>query len=774
MRVPISWLREYVDLPRDTDEIAHRLAMLGFPVEDVIKRPKITGVIVGRIVDLQKHPNADRLQIGSVDVGNEHPLTIATAATNVAVGQIIPVATIGARLPQLTIEPRKMRGVASQGMMVSADELALPPEWFESGILQLEPTARTGGDVIAEYGLDDDVLEVEVTSNRVDAMSVIGLARELAASYRVPLRLPPAQNPGTLEEPAGRTVDVAIESPDCRRFVAQRFEGVTVGPAPTWMRVKLALAGQRPINNLVDVSNYVMLETGQPLHFYDASAVSGGRLIVRDGRTGEKAVTLDDVERELSPQSLVIADRTQTLCLAGLMGAAAGEVTQNTTAIVLEAANFNGARVRRMSKALGLRSEASSRHEKSLPPALTDTGAARAAQLLVELGATAYRPRAFGEPLELQPPLEVRLTDVKRLLGLELDAGRVTEHLRALGFDVARSDGTIGVTPPAWRADVTIAADVIEEIARMEGYENIPSLVPSVPAHDISSAQFLLENRIAHELDALGYYEIVTYSLVGRRDARSVEVLDPLSEDQRYLRTSILPQMLEYFARNDAPVRVFEIGHVFHDENGHIVESSVATFGFTVEPANEAPWRDSNFLRLKGDCEALLRRLAGRHAETLRDTREGLHPGKTAILIIEGSEVAHLGRIDPRVTAAAGVRLPAYACTLLLERLPDYHIPQYVAPPKFPSTYRDLALEVDLEEAAADIEKTVMQTLGTMCTAVRVFDEYRGPQVQSGHKSIAVRITLQRFDATITDEEADAAIGRVLAAMSERGAVIRQ
>ncbi|HEY1976636.1 MAG TPA: phenylalanine--tRNA ligase subunit beta [Candidatus Baltobacteraceae bacterium] len=774
MRVPISWLREYVDLPRDTDEIAHRLAMLGFPVEDVVRRPKITGVVVGKIVRLEKHPNADRLQVGTIDVGNEKPLTIATAATNVAAGQVIPVATIGARLPQLTIEPRKMRGIASEGMMVSADELALPSEWFEDGIMQLEPNAKIGGHVVAAYGLDDDVLEVEVTSNRVDAMSVIGLARELAASYGVELRLPPAPNPGTRDEPAGHAVDVAIESPDCRRFVAQRFDGITAGPAPAWMRIKLALAGQRPIGKLVDVSNYVMLETGQPLHFYDAKKISGDRLIVRDGREGEKTVTLDDVERTLSAQSLVIADDRQTLCLAGLMGAAAGEVDDSTTGIVLEAANFNGARVRRMSKALGLRSEASSRHEKSLPLALTDAGAARAAQLLVELGATAYRPHAFGDAIEPQPRIELKLSDVKRLLGIDIPGDRVAAHLRSLGCSVERRDGMVDVTPPPWRNDLTIPADAIEEIARVEGYENIPAVEPSVPAHDISSAQYALENRVAAELDALGYYEIVTYSLVGRRWADSVEVLDPLSEDQRYLRTSILPAMLEYFAKYDAPVRVFEAGHTFRSENGHIVESAVVTFGFTSEPAGDPEWYDSAFLRLKGDAEALLRRVTGRDAEVSRDVREGFHLGKTGVLIVDGHEVAQLGRLDPRNTAAAGVRLPAYACTVLLDRLPEYRIPQYVPPPKFPSTYRDLALEVDLELTAADVERSVAETLGQMCTGVRVFDEYRGPQVRTGQKSLAVRITLQRFDGTITDEEADSAIERVLVALRERGAVIRQ
>ncbi|MFY9883737.1 MAG: phenylalanine--tRNA ligase subunit beta, partial [Candidatus Cybelea sp.] len=336
MRVPLSWLREYVALPNDAGAVADRLAMLGFPVEGIEKRPAISGVIIGKIATVEKHPNADRLLVARVDVARSEPLTIATAANNVAAGQTIAVATIGAKLPKLTIEARSMRGVASQGMMISADELALPAEWFEDGIMQLDDAIAPGADVVELFGLDWDVLDVEITANRPDSMSILGLARELAASYGLPLRAPSLVNPGQEQEPAGKAPSVTIGSPDCYRFVAQRFDGVTVGPAPAWMRVRLALAGQRPINNLVDISNYVMLETAQPLHFYDANAIAGEHLNVRSARDDERIVTLDGIERTLSTQALVIADDERALGLAGLMGGAASEVTPMTTAIVLE------------------------------------------------------------------------------------------------------------------------------------------------------------------------------------------------------------------------------------------------------------------------------------------------------------------------------------------------------------------------------------------------------------------------------------------------------
>lgn len=550
MRVPISWLREYAAIPGDTEAIAGRLAMLGFPVADIEKRPAITGVVTGRIVELEKHPNADRLRVARVDVGAAEPLTIATAATNVAAGQFIAVATVGAQLPASRIERRTMRGVVSHGMMISADELALPAEWFEDGILQLDRGTPLGADAVELFGLRCDVLDVEITANRPDATSIAGLARELAASYGVALQLPPLRESYDAPEPPGETPRVVLQSADCHRFVAQRFDRVQVGPAPAWMRIRLALAGQRPINNIVDVSNYVMLETGQPLHFYDAARIADGTLTVRSARDGEKIVTLDGVTRPLSPLSLVIADDSAPLGLAGLMGSASSEVTTSTSAIVVEAANFSGPRVRRMSNALGLRTEASTRHEKSLAPALTDFGAARAAQLLTELGATAYPPHAFGAEIVTPAPIRLPLRDVQRLLGLTIPPERIARHLEALGCAVEPAGpSTLAVTAPPWRRDLTIAPDLIEEAARIEGYDRIEAVEPSVPPHAISSAAFFRERHLAHALAALGYREIVTHSLRGSAYGDApVAVRNPLSEEQRFLRGSLVPGMLEYLA----------------------------------------------------------------------------------------------------------------------------------------------------------------------------------------------------------------------------------
>jgi phenylalanyl-tRNA synthetase beta chain len=772
VRVPISWLREFVTLPPDAQAIADRLAMLGFPVAEIERRPTITGVITARIATLEKHPNADRLQVAQVDVGAQAQLTIATAATNVAAGQTIAVATIGAQLPALTIAPRTMRGVASQGMMISAEELALPGEWFEDGIMQLEPDCALGSNVVDLFGLDTAVLDVEITTNRPDAMSIVGLARELAASYGTGLRLAEFVNPGRDAEPPGEEPKVSIESEDCYRFVCQRIDGVRVAPAPAWMRVRLALSGQRPINNLVDVSNYVMVETGQPLHFYDARAIHGGRLVVRSARDGETMVTLDGVTRSLSPLALVVADDERPLGLAGLMGGASSEVGPETSAIVLEAANFNGGRVRRMSNALALRTEASARHEKSLAPALSDLGAARAATLLRNLGATLYRPHVYGRPVTRAAAITLKIADVARLLGLPLTPQEIEDHLVALGCQIDRVDPeTLAVTPPDWRCDLAIAADLIEEVARIAGYERIPVVVPSVAPHEISSAAFKLQTRIAHVLAGLGYREIVTQSL---RDAGAVEVRNPLSEEQRFLRDSLAPGIIEYLAENASPVRVFEIGEVFVSDPQGLVERSLLTFGFSAEVLEEPPWRDSHFLALKGDCEQLLRKITGRDPEMKRGAQFGFHPGKTALVTLGELEVAHLGRIDPRAAKACDLRRPAYLCIVDIATLPAYETPRYQVPSRYPSTYRDVALVVDTGVGAREIERAIVAAVGSLCTGATVFDEYRGPQIGEGRKSLAARVTLQRFDATITDEEADAAVSLLLDALQkEFGAEIR-
>jgi phenylalanyl-tRNA synthetase beta chain len=783
MRVPIAWLRDYADLPADANEIVARLAALGFPVDDIEMRPRLTNVVVGRIVKLERHPNADRLQLCTIDVGSAKTLLIATAATNVAEGQTIPVATIGAELAGgLKIAPRKMRGVDSEGMLISAEEIGLPADWFEDGIMQLEPSIPLGTDLIAHFRLGEPVLEVDVTPNRPDALSIVGLARELAASFGVPLH-----EPSTLVhyEEGGDDARVTIETVDCKRFVYQRVGGLRVRPAQAWMRVRLALAGQRPLNNVVDVSNFVMLELGQPLHFFDWDRVAGKHLIVRDANDGERFTTLDGQERVLDTRAIVIADDQGPTSIAGIMGGQRSEVEATTGEVLIEAATWTGPRIRRASVGLKLRTEASSRFEKSLPLALADLGAARAAALLAEEGGSVAMPQAAGMPATEPAPVTLRASEVERLLGFTLTPGEIETALSSLGFAVARRDAEFVVTPPYWRGDVTIAADLVEEVARVVGYDHVRAETPAVAPHDVDSAAFDRETELAVTLAGLGYTEVLSLSLQPGSVAETwrasgiaidepVEITNPLSEDQRWMRFSLAPALLEFAARDRAawpalssskgPYLRFELGHVFAQSNPDPRE--------TVHLTALHAGGESAFGRLKSDVLALLRRITGLDARVARGTFASLHPGKTAALHVGEMLAGYVGIVDPRLARAYDVADTTALATLFVEALPPYVTPKYVAPSKFPPVDRDLAVVVPESVLAGDLAGAVREE--PLVRSATVFDEYRGPQIGDGKKSLALRIVLQSDETTLTDEAADAAMQRIVATLRERfGAVPR-
>jgi phenylalanyl-tRNA synthetase beta chain len=776
MRVPIAWLRDYADLPADPDAIVARLATLGFPVDDVQTRPQLTHVVAGRITKLERHPNADRLQLCTIDVGAEKTLLIATAATNVAQGQTVPVARIGAELAGgLKIAPRKMRGIDSQGMLISAEEIGLPGEWFEDGIMQLEPSIPLGTDLVAHFRLGEPVLEVDVTPNRPDALSILGLARELAASFGVPLR-----ELQTRVQYDGDSHDarVTIETVDCKRFVYQRVSGVRVRPASASMRIRLALAGQRPLNNVVDVSNYVMLELGQPLHFFDWDHVAGKHLVVRDANEGEPFVTLDGQQRTLDPRAIVIADDDGPTSLAGIMGGRRSEVESTTSEVLIEAASWTGPRIRRASSALKLRTEASSRFEKSLPLALADLGASRAAHLLEQEGGSVMMPAAAGKPVADPTPVALRAGEVERLLGFTLTADEIAQALSSLGFAVARPSTSSGqaapgfvVTPPYWRGDIAIAADLVEEIARVVGYDHVRAEVPPVAPQEIGSAEFDRETELATTLAALGYTEVLTLSLQPAGTAQTwrangiavpepVEIVNPLSEDQRWMRFSLVPALLELAARDRAvrPYRRFELGHVFAQQGGDPHE--------TVELTAVHAGGESALGRLTSDVLALLRRVTGVDARVERGAHPSLHPGKTAALRVGETLVGYVGVVDPRLAKAHDVADTTALATLFVAALPPRVTPKYVPPSKFPPVDRDLAVVVPLDALAGDLVEAVKAE--PLVRGATVFDEYRGPQVGEGKKSLALRIVLQSDETTLTDQAADAALARIVATLRER------
>ena len=786
MKLPIAWLRDYLDIALSSDDVAARLASLGFPVDAIERRPKLTGVQIGRLAKVEKHPDADRLQVCTVDVGEERPLTIATAATNVATGDVVPVARLGAELVGLTIGPRKMRGIASEGMLCSAAELGLEGAWFEDGIMQLERDLPIGDDFVARYRLNDDVLDVEITANRVDAMSVLGLARELGASLGATVR-EPATAVARYADDATPANAVSLASSDCRRFVAQRVSGVTVRPAPFWMRVRLALAGQRPIDNVVDISNFVMFEGAQPVHFYDYEKLVGP-LVVRDARDGERMRTLDEADRALDARFLVIADDREAQCIAGLKGAAASEVGSQTRELLVEAASYVGPRVRRMSVALGLRTEASTRHEKGLPPGLSTWGAARAAYLLVAEGATAHAPVAVGESDAALERVALDVARIDALLGIAIDATEAARALRGLGFDVASDGMRLSVAPPPWRGDARIAEDLVEEVARVIGYDRIVAEMPAIFEHGVPSAAYRDERRIAHALAALGYREAYTFALqpatVAATYARAgvslaaavVEIENPLSEDQRYLRFSLVPALLAHAARYaggaEGGLRTFEIGHVF--EGSEPNETAGVAWLAVLPHADEPAWRDDGFGRFAGESLAFVRAFAGVDAELVSTSRPGWHPGKTAALLVDGRDVAIAGAVDPRLVAAYEIDGRAYAGYLRVADLPASHVPKYRPASKYPPVARDLAVVVAPSLPARDVEHAVRAGAPAVVASVRVFDDYRGPQVADGKKSLAMRIVLQRDDTTMTDADADGHLAAIVASLKERcDAIVR-
>jgi phenylalanyl-tRNA synthetase beta chain len=781
VRVPISWLRAYADLPEDANDVVARLATLGFPVDGIETRPVITGVVVGRIAKIEKHPNADRLHVCTIDIGSERMLTIATAATNVAEHQVVPVATIGAKLPELTIEPRKMRGVASEGMLCSGGELALEADWFEDGIMQLDRDLALGANVVDLFGLSDPVLDVDVTPNRVDAMSMLGLARELAASFGVALREPPID-----VATSGETDDirVTLASADARRYVAQRVSGLSVRPAPAWMRVRLALAGQRPINNLVDISNYVMLETGQPLHFFDFEKIANAHIIVRDARPGEHLTTLDGTDRALDGTALLIADERQATGLAGLMGGLISEVGDATREIVIESANFTGPRVRRMSVKLGLRSEASTRNEKHLPLALTDLGAARAAVLLAAEGGSVRAPKPYGAQLAPPATIDLPKSDIKRYLGISLDDESVVRALRSLGFGVRDAGTVFGVTAPGWRSDIAISADIVEEIARVVGYDLLEATMPAVGLQPLSSEVFDRDNALAATLAGLGYRECITLGLqpaaIAERDRALgftippvAEITNPLSDDQRYLRYSMLHAHLAMVARDRLrPYRTFEIGHIFADGQPVPAEVNVATLVAATQHAAEPAWRSTPFAALLGDVVAAVRALTGRAPEVERTSTAWLHPGKTAGLAIDGVHVGVVGVVDPRLLHAYDIQDEVVAAQIDIAGLPKRTIAPFVAPSRFPAVERDLAIVVDAAVSAGAILKSVRSHENVR--GAEIFDEYRGAQIDVAKKSLAVRVTLQRDDTTLTDAIADETIAAIVGGLKQSaGAILR-
>ena len=798
MRAPLDWLREYCDPPLDAHQIEERLTMTGTKVE-AIHHHGVAAVghfVVGRVLSAERHPDADRLSVCSVDLGEEAPATIVCGAPNVAAGQTVAVARPGAVMPDGTkLKAAKLRGVASEGMILAEDELAIGGD--HTGIIVLDDllvdAELAPGTPLADVlPIATEVLELEITPNRPDCLSVYGVARELHAATGAPLQSPPwEEDPGSEGELAGVQVEVA--APElCPRFTARLFEDVTIGPSPLWLKARLSAAGQRPINNVVDITNFVMLLTGQPMHAFDFDRVAGGRLVVRRAGDGEQIETLDGQTRTLDSEMVLIEDAQGPTSIAGVMGGARSEVEAQTTRVLMEAATWDGPNIHRTSWTLALRSEASGRFEKGLQPEQAMQAQAIATRLMLELTGARAVPGTIDLGGPGPAPVQIRLREarVEGVLGAPIPVERQAEILASLQFESAPApDGLLVTVPAVRRADVTREADLIEEVSRIDGLERLPATLPKRrDAYGVLSREQRLRRRASDALVGRGLHEIVGWTFTApallerlrlpaddeRR--RAVELQNPLSGDQSLLRTTLLGSLLDAAAHNVAhgagDLALFETGTVFtagtetlpHERRALAVLAcgrlAPATWG-TPDPPR------ADFFAVKGLLEALADALRVR-IEVAPGAEPFLHPGRSAAVLAADTPIGWLGELHPLVArawdldGAAGFEIDL---DQFIAAVPGEH--RYDDLIGFPALREDLSIVLDAEVAAARVLAVVRGAGGKLLDDARVFDVYSGPQVGEGRRSLALALSFRSPERTLSDGDVGPLRDRIVAAIAD-------
>ena len=799
MNLSRNWLNEFVTVEANDHDFAEAMTLSGSKVETTeVLGSEITNVVVGQVVSIVRHENSDHMWICQVDVGQGEPVQIVTGAQNVKAGDLVPVALHKSTLPGgVKIEKGKLRGEVSNGMLCSFKELGLDqrdfPLAYEEGIwiLSDDPElagCKPGDDIRDAVGLTDHVVEFEITPNRPDCLSVIGLAREAAATFGAELRLHTPEVKGGAEGNLTELLDVETEAAHlCPRYTARMVRSVKIAPSPKWMRERLRAMGVRPINNIVDITNYVMLEYGQPMHAFDYRYVHGGKIIVRQAHEGETLTTLDGNVRNLTPNTLVIADETRAVGLAGIMGGENSEIVDDTVDVVFESACFDGATIRKGALALGMRTEASAKFEKGLDPMNTLPAVQRACELVELLGAGEvvdgiidilnYVPQPRVLPLEPDK--------INALLGTDVAEDEMVRILRSLDFQVEAGQ----VTVPSWRGDVIGMADLAEEVARFYGYNNIPcTLMRGQTTLGGYSDQELLERQVGSMCRSMGYDEIITYSFISptcydkinwpQDDPRrkSFKILNPLGEDTSIMRTTTLPSMLEILTRNynyrNQNVRLYEVGRIYLEggDDGLAVENKVLTLG--------AYGSDMDFYTLKGCVEAILKDLRATDIQFMVPcvSNPSYHPGRVADVYVGSRRIGVLGQIHPLVAQNYGVDGELYCAELDFNQLLDMDcsIPEYTPLPKFPAVTRDIAVVCDEAITVGALESCIQEAAHGLLKNVALFDIYRGKGVEDGKKSVAFNLTLRADDRSLTGEEAEAEVQAILTALAEKlGATLR-
>lgn len=803
MQVSIKWLKDYIDFTETPEQLADKLTMAGIPVENVVDPGEgLEKVVTGRIEKLEPHQNSDHLQICTMNVGLAENIIIVTGAQNVAEGQVVPVAMVGAHLPNgMKISKGKLRGVASNGMLCSAQELKLDleklPEEQKTGIFILPSDTPVGIPAKDVLGLNDVVLEFELTANRADCFSVFGLVREIAAITGNKPHFPEIKVNEDDNTKLNDIFSVEIADPDlCSRFSTRMLKNVKIGPSPEWMQQRLEGAGIRSINNVVDVTNFVMIELGHPMHAYDYDKITGKKLIARRAIEGEELHTLDDTSRKAKGEMLVIADSEKAAGLAGIMGGFETEITDTTTTVVLESADFYGPCIRRTARACGLSSEASGRFERGVDSETTIKALDRAAQLLQEMGACTVCEGIVDVYPNPKQANYVTFTpeQINNHLGTNIAKDVMLNIITSVGFDVTKDENDeITVKVPSWRNDVTCMADISEEIARLHGFDKIKSTLPNgVSMQGTQSAKQTFIDKVKASLSSQGLYETISFALTNEETfnklnipqdsplRKAVPIMNPLSDEYPLVRTTLLSSIFDNLARNLArkndDVALFEVGSVFFPKALPVTElpdEVVKIAGAITGRRNAQGWNQTNdmvdFYDAKGIIEELLANLRVTRYTVETGTHYAMHPGKTALFKKGRDVIATVGEVHPAVLSAYGITKPIYIFELDATIVMKYMAKdlKYKALPKYPATSRDLAMLVDVDVNAADIEKAMTKAAGQNLTQITLFDVYTGKQVEEGKKSLAFSLTFQSNDKTLTDAEIDPAIEKIVAKLQK-------
>ncbi|HDH6591556.1 TPA: phenylalanine--tRNA ligase subunit beta [Staphylococcus aureus] len=800
MLISNEWLKEYVTIDDSVSNLAERITRTGIEVDDLIDYTKdIKNLVVGFVKSKEKHPDADKLNVCQVDIGEDEPVQIVCGAPNVDAGQYVIVAKVGGRLPGgIKIKRAKLRGERSEGMICSLQEIGISsnyiPKSFESGIYVFSESQVPGTDALQALYLDDQVMEFDLTPNRADALSMIGTAYEVAALYNTKMTKPETTS-NELELSANDELTVTIENEDKVPYYSARVvHNVTIEPSPIWMQARLIKAGIRPINNVVDISNYVLLEYGQPLHMFDQDAIGSQQIVVRQANEGEKMTTLDDTERELLTSDIVITNGQTPIALAGVMGGDFSEVKEHTSNIVIEGAIFDSVSIRHTSRRLNLRSESSSRFEKGIATEFVDEAVDRACYLLQTYanGKVLKDRVSSGELGAFITPIDITADKINRTIGFDLSQNDIVTIFNQLGFDTEINDDVITVQVPSRRKDITIKEDLIEEVARIYGYDDIPSTLPvfeKVTSGQLTDRQY--KTRMVKEvLEGAGLDQAITYSLVSKEDAtafamqqrQTIDLLMPMSEAHASLRQSLLPHLIEAasynVARKNKDVKLFEIGNVFFaNGEGELPDQVEYLSGILTGDYVVNQWQGKketvDFYLAKGVVDRVSEKLNLEFSYRRADI-DGLHPGRTAEILLENKVVGFIGELHPTLAADNDLKR-TYVFELNFDALMSVSVGyiNYQPIPIFPGMSRDIALEVDQNIPAADLLSTIHAHGGNILKDTLVFDVYQGEHLEKGKKSIAIRLNYLDTEETLTDERVSKVQAEIEAALIEQGAVIR-